>query len=393
MNKWFDAKCYEWAVKRGVDIEISTLPITDLNAKLMTLVEAGSPPDITFPGLVGAFSEMPESRVLEPVDDVINELDRTDFYDYTLKINSVDGKAYAVPIGAELNVLHYRKDIFGEVGYPEPPETWYELFDAMKEVKKRHPEMYPLGLCMGDSGEDDVHNFVTLWYCFGGKEITERSTKGLHFNEQPTIDTYNFVMDCWNAELIPPDALTWTGPGNNKAYMSGRSAVVINATSIYYAMVKQGMYDLVEATICPPPPKGPRGDRCIYGGCPSIMIFKDCKYKDLAKDLIIHLLKDKDGYRENFIKASYCFEAPVFKSVAEEIAKTGPWWEKMMESAALYRINYPLGEPSKAIDEIHTKGMYGHVYHRIIIDGLSVEEAVEEAHKKMEEIFLRVYGK
>jgi ABC-type glycerol-3-phosphate transport system substrate-binding protein len=394
IGRWFEAKVYEWAQKRGVEVEISTLPVADLNKKQIALVEAGTPPDIAFPALVGMFAEDPKTRVLEPLDDVINEIGRDDIFENILKMCSVDGKVYGLPVGPDNNILHYRKDLFEEVGYKQPPDTWDEMYEAMKKIKEKHPSIYPFGLCMGSGGEDDIYNFETLWWCFGGKSITERSSKGLHFNEQATIDTYNYVLKCWNDNLIPPDALTWLGPGNNNAYLSGKSAVVINAPSIYYQIMQQQNFDLAKATLCIPPPKGPKGDRLISCGifAEPIAIFKESENVDLAKDLIIHVFKDKDAYMKACVLASYGFMAPIFKSVVENVKKQGPWWEMLMDAIPLVWFNYPLGEPSRAMEEIGVKGMYGRVYSRIIVDKIPVEQAVKEAHEQMLEIFRRVYG-
>lgn len=46
VNNWVVQKAQEWAAQKGVEVRVSLFPFSQLNAKLIAAVEAGTPPDM-----------------------------------------------------------------------------------------------------------------------------------------------------------------------------------------------------------------------------------------------------------------------------------------------------------------------------------------------------------
>lgn len=124
-----------------------------------------------------------------------------------------DGKMYIFPnqgIG-ETNRMHwlYREDIFKKLGLSQP-QTWDELYAALKKIKEAYPSSYPFSWRAGtDSAILYLRNFApafqTGWdyyYDFDKKE----------WRYGPTEDNFKkmivYLNKFYKEGLIPPDFLT-----------------------------------------------------------------------------------------------------------------------------------------------------------------------------------------
>ena len=111
--------------------------------KLPAVVAAGTPPDTAnlrrqaeFPALVGKGTV----RALDPYLAKSKVVNKADFYDRTVAMNSTDGKLYALPNTLNLYVLYYNKNLFQERGLKFPDLTWdyaTDFDDAAQQLTKR----------------------------------------------------------------------------------------------------------------------------------------------------------------------------------------------------------------------------------------------------------------
>jgi glucose/mannose transport system substrate-binding protein len=125
------------------DVEIVENPVpggggVSHRVVLQARITAGIPPD-TFQTL--------DSGILEPLDDLYNELGYADVIPGPL-LNAVtiDGHPYTVPLNMHIqNILYYNMKLFDELSLA-PPTTFDELIAACDAIKAARPEMACLGL-------------------------------------------------------------------------------------------------------------------------------------------------------------------------------------------------------------------------------------------------------
>ncbi|MFN8498575.1 MAG: extracellular solute-binding protein [Anaerolineae bacterium] len=114
------------------------------------------------------------------------------------------GRRYGLAEGTDARVLWYRKDIFKEVGLPEPwqPKSWDDIFAAARLIKGKRPDVTPLQVIGGTvNGEAttmqgwyplllgagaNVYDFETNEYMGGGQAVVDALTfyKRLYVDEQ-----------------------------------------------------------------------------------------------------------------------------------------------------------------------------------------------------------------
>ena len=163
------------------------------------------------------------------------------------------GKIYALPINADAEGMHYRKDLFEDpkekagfkekYGYElELPQTWKQLRD-IAEWFTRPPELYGLGMMGGR--EYDYLTSVTncLIWSFGG-ELWNPDTfeiKG-YIDSPASIDGLKFYIELM--KFCPPGVATWGWDEVNTAFQTGKVAMAHNWFYFFGAMAdpKQNPY-------------------------------------------------------------------------------------------------------------------------------------------------------
>ena len=54
----------------------------------------------------------------------------------TLETFTIDGEILAVPYANDYRIAYYNKEHFEQAGITEVPETWDEVYDALKKIKE-----------------------------------------------------------------------------------------------------------------------------------------------------------------------------------------------------------------------------------------------------------------
>jgi raffinose/stachyose/melibiose transport system substrate-binding protein len=127
------AKAYE-AQHKNVDIKITTLENQAFKAKLTTVTQAGTPPDLFQTWGGGVLKDQLDAGLVKDIsEDVAPWLD-------TLTPASVapyqfDGKTYGVPYDIGMVGFWYNKKLFAQAGITQPPTTWTEYLDAVRKLK------------------------------------------------------------------------------------------------------------------------------------------------------------------------------------------------------------------------------------------------------------------
>ncbi len=395
INDWLTARTLVWASKRGVDVEISTASYMEIKPKILTGVETGNPPDLVFGGgdLVALLAEDPKARHIEPVDDVYKELGEDDMVEKLVKWYTIDGKKYAVDLALHANQVHLIKSFVTEVGRkPEELDTWDDYIEFAKEVKRRHPDKYPLGFTLGKC-YDGTETWYLTWWPHGGEMCTGRSSTAVKFDSPESRENLQRIINWYNDGLINPQMLQADEMLNNNAYLTRSAAFIIEGPTPYYAAVTRNP-ELAGDTILKVPPKGPKG-RFTWGSQWPLYTFSASKNKELAKDLMIFLMKDKAEYKK-MILSGLLAVGPIYKSLIEELANdknVGHLYSVYKDSIPIVTFySYPLSEPTKAMDTVQANYLVADLFSMTLIDKKDVDTAVKTVGDQIKEIFRRTYG-
>jgi multiple sugar transport system substrate-binding protein len=250
--------------------------------KLPAVVAAGTPPDTAnlrrqaeFPALAGKGTV----RALDAYLAKSKVLNKGDFYDRTVAMNSLEGKLLALPNTLSLYVLYFNKSLFAERGLPVPNLSWdyaSDFDDAMQKLTKRQgDQIVQAGMAIPSwwiihyLGNKDVG----IWQ--GGLTDKGKCAR-VNYDRSEVIEGYEWYQNhICRLRTAEPDV-----PERRTSFEAGTAAVSLSFIQIGTYNDKIGKQFDWDITLAPlGDKKKPRVTTMIGGGA---SIFNESKSPDLA---------------------------------------------------------------------------------------------------------------
>jgi multiple sugar transport system substrate-binding protein len=239
-------------------------------------------------------------------------------------------------------------------------------------------------MCLGLTTDTEGNVMDVIWG-HGGK-LVEADDKTVALNSPGAVQAVKLIADMFNKhKIIPKGTISWDNQGNNKAYQSRQVIFVLNPTSIY-AHLAESDKELYDVTGLLPVPAGPAG--AIQSlGTGEWVLFKHNPYPEVAKGLVqysmepenLRVVMEEGGgrwgppYRGMY--ASDFWQRPEFQH-----------WRVMLEQGRQFASP---GSMSAAGGEVQVTNVISRMVHWVLVENWEAEKAVEEAHKKVVEIYAR----
>jgi ABC-type glycerol-3-phosphate transport system substrate-binding protein len=314
--------CREWAAKEKVDITVDFITANG-DKDLLTMAAEGqakSGHDIL---QISSWYATSQAENLEPVDDVVTPIiaqygAATKAAEY---LGKSDGHWIAVPTGygTSLSPPCARIDLIRQfVGldvtkmYPSgaPPDpaltdswTWDFFLTAAEKCFKGG---YPFGMPMSTTG--DAVNWVGTMFAAHGVQLVDEDGN-ITVNSDATRQVLEWFKKA--VPFFPPTVFAWNDASNNKALISGQSALIMNSPSAW-AVAKRDAPNIAEQLWTFQPPKGPKG-RFDTGFNRFWGIWKFSANKSAAKSLLTYL--STRFAVERLVNASQGYDVPPFEKL------------------------------------------------------------------------------
>jgi Bacterial extracellular solute-binding protein len=168
---------------------------------------------------------------------------------------------------------------------PKVAEGWnYETF--LKAAETCAKAGYPFGMGLGSTG-DSINNTGCMFAAFGAELVNAMGDITVDSDAVHTVLDYGRKL----VNFFPPDTVSYDDASNNRALISGKSALIWNPPSAW-AVAKRDAPDVAKDTWHFPCPMGPKGryipyNYCFYGA------WSFGKNKTAAKELITYLQERK----------------------------------------------------------------------------------------------------
>ncbi len=388
-NEILNRQIDQWAAERKVDVEYDWATFGDREQKFVAAIEAGNPPDVAEMNYQGPLRYRPALRDVTKLAKEIAGA-RGGLLPFADRLMQFEGKYYGIAHQAFGGGLHIRKDLVAAKGLKMPKVYDPELVEVAKKTQDPSKDLWGFGQTLNrcDDGNGFMQNI--LW-CYGGSAWDKDGKPALAttFMKQ-NLDALKFAVATIQVHKIqPPGVMGWNDVSNNEAFMAGKLVSTNNGASLYYAMVKK-KHPLADKTAVIVAPGGPAGV-FTFAGAYNWGVFQKSKHADLAEDMI-RWVEDEKRFEE-FMKASIGQAGPVYKSRAENpYWKTDPNFEGMKDTVVrgLWP-GYP-GPISPAAIEVQAQYVLCDMAGRVVSAGLSPEQALKEAHGRIEEIH-KIRGK
>jgi ABC-type glycerol-3-phosphate transport system substrate-binding protein len=392
MQKQVDA----WAAKNKVEVSVDF--ITSNGKKLLMTAaaeyQANSGHDVLpmYNWDVRSFAAR-----LEPMDDVVQAMTAKygRYSDTHAYLGKADGHWLAVPSSTgtlnltccgRISLLKKYAGIDVQAMYPAHPTdpstsaSWtYDTF--LKAAEDCHKAGYAFGLGLG-STDDSINNTGILYAAFGAElmnakgEITVRSD-----NVRRMLEYAQKLV-----KFLPPDTVSYDDASNNRALISGKSALILNPPSAW-AVAKRDAPDVAADTWTFPAPAGPNGRYIPYNYC-FFGAWAFGKNKTAAKELIQFLQEREQVEQRESVVAGY--DIPPLESMSDFKI----WEEVEPPKGVVY--NYPIRPWHNAKPNITAYPappdiavqMYNRATHPTMLaklhSGQSIDEVIDWANNELE---------
>ena len=397
-GKELERICQEWAAKEKVEL-VFDLITSNGDKDLLTLMaegQAGAGHDIM--GLRTWYVEAQKHRFV-PVDDVVEPLVQKYGKVKTASeyCSKIDGHWMAVPSSygssalppcVRIDMLKQYAGIDVQKMYPAPgmgaPDkelrdnwTWENFLKAAEACAKNgHPFGLGLSTCT-----DALNMAGAVFAAFGSFLVDEKGE--VTVKTEATRQALDFFKRL--SKHLPEEVYAYDNASNNKALVSGYSALIMNPPSAY-AVAKRDAAKIAEQLWTINSPKGPAGrydpaNYYFWG------IWNFSKNVPAAKALLTHISQRE--VQEKLVTASVGFDIPPFPALIDFKV----WEEEGPPKGTVY--NYPSRDdavpflsgypaPLKIGTQMYAQALLMKMIAMHTHQGASVEQAMSYAENEIE---------
>ena len=390
-DKWFNGQYIkEWGEKNDTDVVVDNVGIPAINTTAAAEVSAKKGHDLflfLWPKPVYEEEVIDHREIYEecqrkygkPIDLAIKST-------YNPKTKKYFGFSDSyVP-----DPINWRKSLFDEVGMK--PDTWEDIRVAGKKIKDKRG--IPVGIGLAQE-IDTAMAMRAVLYAFGGSEQDEAGK--LVLNSKNTVEAVKFMKALFQ-ETMSPEVFSWDASSNNRAILSGRASVVLNAISVTRAAENDKMMvdgkpigdDIWLAKAA----KGPVRRMGLEHVMNNYVIWKFAQNIDGAKKFLVDYVGSfHRGFEASEFYNFPCFpkQVPDLKQMLQKDSKGQPPDKYAVLADSLdwaTNVGFP-GYANAAIDDIYSQWILNNMFAKAAQGVMSPEDAVKEAEGTCREIFAK----
>jgi multiple sugar transport system substrate-binding protein len=392
----------------GKKVELVFHPESEHPEAIAAALKAGQPPDFAF-GYFLDYHIGPwafDDRLVDLSDAIGHFADMfdPDVLSWEMWLNASTGQRalYGLPMGRTTYHIHVWKSLLEQAGLTleDIPKEWDafwafwcdEVQPAVRNALGRD-DIWGVGLSMG-AGVDTQNGFFQFLAANEGEYVTR---DGRLVIDDPAIrrkliaavDRYTAF---YREGCTPPDAVNWsTGDRNNKAFLAQTVVMTENETlSITNALKPDRTDDYYKNSATIEWPLGPTGEPFPIEGSVSVaMVFKDGDHVATAKEFVRFLVAE--GWLAHYLNFSGERMLPPMQKLLDQ-----PFW---LDPSDPHRMAAVMQVASRPMQYDHTQALgdsrhdrvwqewtWGKAIHRVAAEGVSPEQAVDEAITRIKQI-------
>lgn len=392
----------KWEAETGHDVEVIFVPVAEVIPKVVAAIEAGNPPDVAF-GHLFDWQTTPRwayEGELADVSDIVGMM-RPDFLPgIEDSIRMMNGKTgtegfYVVPIEQQTTHVHYWSDIMADAGLspddiPQEWDAYWNFFckDFQSAAREAGHRVFGHGQVFASASTDS--NFhINMYLAAHGAELVD--SDGNFVGDTPenraaTIAAFESYTAGAN-DCVPSGSVSWGDGDNNTDFLNRNSVMTANPSlSIPASQAGTDNYDLIRTI--PWPAKGPDGESYqVMTSVKHAVVFAEADNADLGKQFLADLIKPEN--LQPYVEGSRGRWQPVVRSLFEV-----PFWTDPSDShrnGAYLQYTTSETKPFAQIynqkyTQVQAENLLARAASRIVLDGASAEEAVDEMNARIAEL-------
>lgn len=386
-DDWFDRYIREWGDANNVSVQVDRVNFAELPTALAAQIDAGQGHSII---------ELPSSPAsfvagLHDLSD-INSQARATFgavHDFCTAVSYLPESDYfyGYVAGYALNHGNYDIELWTEAGYPAGPASYEDLLAGGRAIYQSTG--IPVGIGISPEIDSEMALREVIW-SFGGSVQDENGK--VVFNSPETIAAVNYLAQLHD-EAMTAEVFGWTGASNNQALIAGEASFILNPDSAYRSLQKVDQAAAANIGFTPAL-LGPAG---AFGGAHVWVSVIPSYVQDAELQAAKRFLLD---YTANYSDVAFHSELFNLPCYPETVAELDSWLDDdpfgsvpadkfaILKTGIDHAVNfgYP-GVSSPAIAQVYAEHIIPKTIAQVALGKSTAEEAVAQAHERIEAIF------
>ena len=309
---------------------------------------------------------------------------------------------YALPMGQVSNYVHVWKSLLQRAGLPlgEIPKEWEPFWSiwcdqVQPAVRKTlgRDDIWGIGRPMSAEASDTAFQFFQFVFAYDADYVRRDGKLVIDDPEirrrlVRAIESYTAV---YREGCTPPDSVMWDDRGNNRAFLAQTVVMTTNNTlSIPNALKVERPEDYYKHVATIEWPLGPlRQTFPIEGAMFQSVALKDGGHVATAKEFVRVLVAE--GWLMHYLDFSGEKMLPSIPALLDQ-----PFWldpsdphhmaAAMQAQSRPMAHNYAVASGDLRHDQVFHERVWAKAVHRVAADGLTPEQAVDEAIARIKEI-------
>jgi multiple sugar transport system substrate-binding protein len=373
-----------WGQENNVELEVvAEIEEPIMNERFMAAVESKVLPDVSAVSGGRVALHYPANIYLD-VSDLYQEFagQYGGFFLPAEQTATIEGKQWVIPYSIDTSLMYYRQDILDEKGLAVP-ETWAEYVEVVKAAQNP-PDIYGAGIALNKAATDCQNTFNLMMLGFGAT-MTAEDGKTITVNSPETREWLDFVVNTmYAAEIFSPGAFEWDNASNNKAYQEETAVSIHNPASVLVWLL-ENKPELADVSTIKGLPAGPKGAFNSAGTRVAWGLFNTSPEdrQALGKDLLRYLMAPEQF--EPWI--ALAFASPAVAKYEEMEMWKDPKRAGFLEGAKTGVLGGYPGPITPASAELGSLVPATSMVLRVLIDGWTIDEAVEEAEQVAKDVY------
>jgi multiple sugar transport system substrate-binding protein len=396
--------------KTSIRVDLTLPSENDLPGRTAAAVEAGHPPDIVYGGDV-AYIRYPrwaqEGRLVDlagALGPLVARFDR-DALDEAILLDATTGRRglFALPMGRITNHVHAWRSLLEGAGFTlaDIPQGWEPFWSfwcdkvqpAVRKATGRD-DIYGVGLPMSARAGGDTEVNISQFIAAYGANYVTRDGK-LVIDEPQVRARLVQALDGYTAlyrkGCVPPDATGWDNASNNEAFLDQRVVLTVNNTlSIPGALQTERPEDYARNAVTLAWPRGAHGQPLAIKSQSSQLAVIRAGGHVATATAFVHFLVG-EGWLAHWLNFAGDRYLPPMSKLLE-----GPFWldpsDPHRMASVMQFMNQPRSYSYSAASgewrhqQVEAEGVWPKAVHRVAADGISPEQAVDEAIARIKAI-------
>jgi len=239
------------------DIQVNwvDVPWSAMESKILTAMSARTAPDVV--NLNPSFaSQLATRNAWLDLDDKVSADVRQTYLPNIWKASTINGRSFGLPWYLTTRLTIYNTDLLNQAGVSQPPTTYTELATVARQVKERTGKYAFFTTFVPEDSAEVLESFVQM-----GVNLVDAQGKAA-FNTPEGRSVFQYWVDLYRNELIPPEALTQGHRYGIEQYQAGQTALLASGPEFLRTIAKNAPA-IAQVSATAPQITGPTGKKNV----------------------------------------------------------------------------------------------------------------------------------